>query len=107
MIPVVSRLFEKTIFDQLNAYFEDNKLFFSHQSGFRVLHSVLMCLLQNSGDRYQDFDKFLSSIVFIDLKRAFDTVNHVILIQKLSHYGVRGSWFGLNRTYRNVSNAVK
>ena len=40
VLPVVSLLFEKTIFDQLNTYFHDNKLFFSHQSGFRARHSV-------------------------------------------------------------------
>ena len=40
VLPIVSRLFEKTIFNQCNAYFDNNKLFFSHQSGFRALHSV-------------------------------------------------------------------
>ena len=70
VLPVVSRLFEKTIFDQLNAYFEDNELFFSHQSGFSALYSVLTCLLKSSYDWYQDFDKgFLSSLGFIDLKK--------------------------------------
>ena len=68
---VVSRLFEKTIFDQLYAYFDGNKLFYSHQFGFRALHSVLTCLLKRSDDWYNDFDKgFLSSVLFIDLKKS-------------------------------------
>ena len=70
VLPFFSQLFKKTIFDQLNAFFDDNKLFFSHQPGFRSLHSVLTCLLKSSDDWYQDFEKgFLSSVVFIDLKK--------------------------------------
>ena len=77
VLPVVSRLFEKTIFDQLYAYFDDNKLFYSHQSGYPALHSVLTCLMKSSDDWYHDFDKgFLSSVVFIDLRKAFDTLDY-------------------------------
>ena len=50
VLPVVSHLFDKTISDQLNAYFEDIKLFFLHQSSFRALHSVFTCLLKSSDD---------------------------------------------------------
>ena len=97
VLPVVSHLFEKTIFDQINAYFEDNKLVFSHQFSFRALHSVLTSLLKSNDDWYQEFDKGLFlSVVFIDLNKACDTFNYMILMQKLSHFGVRGSelvWF--------------
>ena len=97
VLPVVSHLFEKTIFDQINAYFEDNKLVFSHQFSFRALHSVLTSLLKSNDDWYQEFDKGLfSSVVFIDLNKAFDTFNYMILMQKLSHFRVRGRelvWF--------------
>ena len=106
MLPAASRFFEKTIFDQLYAYIENNKLFHSHQSGFRTLHTVLTCLLKSSDDWY--LSTSIYRVVFIDLKKAFDTVDHAILIQDFVIMECRErNWIGLNRTYLIVSNAIK
>ena len=60
----------------------------------------MTCLLKISDDWYHDFDKrFRSFVVLIDLKKAFDTVDHAILIQKLCHYGVQGKEFNWFKSY--------
>ena len=55
VLPVVSRLFEKMIFHQVYNYFTENELFYSDQSGFRLFHSVLTCLLKCTNDWYLKF----------------------------------------------------
>ena len=67
------------------------------QSGFRALHSTITCLLKCTDDCFNGIDKgLLTGMIFIDLNKAFDTVDHEILCKNLAHYGVLGrelSWF--------------
>ena len=76
---------------------KENGLFSPDQSGFLRLHSTFACLLKNTDDWYNGLDLGrLMGLVFIDLKKAFDTVDHDILCEKLHIHGIPQrelSWF--------------
>ena len=104
VLPVVSRLFGKVVFNQLYRYLNDNYFLNSNQSGFRELHSTVTCLLKITDDWYNVMDTGnLAGMVFVDLKKAFDTVDHLILCRKLESYGVLQrelAWIGFHLSNR-------
>ena len=90
VIPIVSKVCEKIVYNQLYHYLNANKFLLSRQSGFRSLHSTLTALLEatNDHDWSVNIDNgLLNGVVFIDLTKAFDTIDHEIISRKMSFLG--------------------
>ena len=107
VLPVLARVFEKLIHNQLYDDLHTNKHLFSNKSGFRALHSVVTCFLNNTDDWYVSMDdgKYTANI-FIDLKKTFDTVDHDIVLAKLRKYGVNNpelTWFTKRKQFCKVT----
>ena len=100
LLSSLSKVFEKVVFNQLYNYFTCNKLFYSSQYGFRQLHSTELASLElvDRITKYIDEGKLPLS-VFLDLSKAFDTIDHRILLQKLKYYGVSDTPLKWLRSY--------
>ena len=93
----ISKLIEKLMHKGIYTFLEQQNCFYNAQFGFCLslsTNNALMLINENIQSQL-DQNKFCAR-VFVDLKKAFDTVDHEILLKKLSHYGIRGianEWF--------------
>ena len=92
LLPQFSKIVENIFNNRLmNNFLNSNNLLYLRQYGFRKNMSTAMAIMElvENITNAMDNGKF-TICVFIDLKKAFDTVDHSILVTKLDHYGIRG-----------------
>ena len=97
LLPLVSKMIEKSIHFQIEGYLNKKTLIYMYQSGFRANHSTDLFLAQLIDVVVTSMDKQMNtSMMLVDLQKAFDTLDHGVLLKKMKYFGFRASvikWF--------------
>jgi hypothetical protein len=100
LLPAISKIFEKVIYLQLYDYFQKFKLFYQSQYGFRNGHSTETASLELIDRILTEMDSGnVPLCIFLDLSKAFDTLDHNILLHKLHYYGIKNTASNLLSSY--------
>ena len=110
---IFSKILERVVHRMVYSYFQKHRLLSLLQSGFHPLHSTSTCLTHVTNTVLENIDKgLLTGLIFLDLSKAFHTLDHSIILDKLTSSGMNRSavqWFGSYltvRTQRVCTNGV-
>ena len=94
LLQAISKIFERIIYDQLYVYVDNNNILSEEQYGFHTKHSTELAAVKLVDYIKNEIDgKYTPVNIYIDLSKAFDTLNFDILLHKLNYYGVTGVSF--------------
>ena len=100
ILSTINKIFEKILYSRLINYIDKFQLLYKYQYGFRKKHSTDHALIELIDQiRFSIDNNQMTCGIFVDLSKAFDTVNHEILLGKLEHYGIRGIALELFKSY--------
>ena len=100
LLPSLSKIFECLVFGHVFGYFTKNNLLCLDQFGFRPGHSTELAALRLVDHLITQMDRCkIPTNIYIDLSKAFDTLNHSIFLEKLRYYAVTGTPLSLLGNY--------
>ena len=106
LLLTISKILEKTVYSRTYKFLEQNQILYNSQYGFRSQHSCQDAISELVGKILKNMEEQKYTIaVFIDLSKAFDTLEHDVLFAKLYKYGIRGitlDWFKSYLTNRKL-----
>ena len=100
LLLTISKILEKVVYKRTYHFLEDNQILYNSQYGFRSQHSCQDAISELVGKILKNMEEHKYTIaVFIDLSKAFDTLEHEVLFAKLEKYGIRGTTLNWFRSY--------